>query len=270
MPEMMVWPDSWSVRTRNDGSSFARRCSARPIFSWSALVFGSTATRDHRLRELHPLERDRCFLGSHSVSPVVTSFRPTAAAMSPAWTSLISSRSLACICSRRPMRSLLAPCRVEDRVAGLQHARIDAEERQLADERIVQDLERERGERLVVARPGASSSVPSSTMPLTGGMSTGDGMYSTTASSIACTPLFLNAEPHSTGTISLRDACARAGRLLISSSVELAALEILVHQLLVASAAASTMLRAPLVALVAHLRRDLAVLELRARVPSSH
>src|SRR5688572_32090833 len=43
MPEMMVWPDSSSVCTRNDGSSCARRFSATPIFSWSTLVFGSTA-----------------------------------------------------------------------------------------------------------------------------------------------------------------------------------------------------------------------------------
>ena len=42
---------------------------------------------------------------AHSVSPVVTSFRPTAAAMSPARTSLISSRLLACICRMRPTRS---------------------------------------------------------------------------------------------------------------------------------------------------------------------
>ena len=41
---MMVCADSSSVDTRNEGSSFARRCSARPIFSWSACVFGSTAT----------------------------------------------------------------------------------------------------------------------------------------------------------------------------------------------------------------------------------
>jgi hypothetical protein len=46
------------------------------------------------------------FSVSHSVSPVVTSFKPTAAAMSPARTSLISERSLACICSNRPMRSV--------------------------------------------------------------------------------------------------------------------------------------------------------------------
>jgi hypothetical protein len=46
------------------------------------------------------------FFTSLMVSPVITSLRPTTAAISPARTSLISLRSLACICSRRPMRSL--------------------------------------------------------------------------------------------------------------------------------------------------------------------
>ena len=104
MPEMMVWPDSSSVCTRNDGSSCARRFSAMPIFSWSALVFGSTAWEitgsGNSMRS-----RMMTLSGSHSVSPVVASFRPTAAAMSPARTSLISSRWLACICRIRPMRS---------------------------------------------------------------------------------------------------------------------------------------------------------------------
>ncbi len=106
MPEMIVWPDSWSVLTRNEGSSFARRCSARPIFSWSDLVFGSTATEITGSGN-SIFSSVMMLSGSHSVSPVVTSLRPTAAAMSPARTSLISSRSLACICSRRPMRSFL-------------------------------------------------------------------------------------------------------------------------------------------------------------------
>ena len=44
MPAMMVWPVSSSVCTRNEGSSCASFCSAMPIFSWSALVFGSMAT----------------------------------------------------------------------------------------------------------------------------------------------------------------------------------------------------------------------------------
>ena len=45
--------------------------------------------------------------GSHSVSPVVTSFRPTQAAISPACSSSTSWRSLACISTMRPMRSFL-------------------------------------------------------------------------------------------------------------------------------------------------------------------
>ena len=44
---------------------------------------------------------------SHRVSPVVTSFMPISAAMSPAQTFLISARWLACICTMRPTRSFL-------------------------------------------------------------------------------------------------------------------------------------------------------------------
>jgi hypothetical protein len=45
------------------------------------------------------------FSSSHSVSPVVTFFRPTHAAMSPASMDSISSRLFACMRSKRPMRS---------------------------------------------------------------------------------------------------------------------------------------------------------------------
>jgi hypothetical protein len=55
-------------RTRNDGSSCARRCRATPIFSWSAFDFGSTATSmtgsGNSMRS-----RTIGLLGSHSVSP---------------------------------------------------------------------------------------------------------------------------------------------------------------------------------------------------------
>ena len=44
MPEMTVWPVSSSVRTRKVGSSSDRRPSAVASLSWSAFVFGSTAT----------------------------------------------------------------------------------------------------------------------------------------------------------------------------------------------------------------------------------
>src|ERR1700732_4670261 len=43
MPLRMVWPDSRSVETRNDGSSAASFASATPSFSWSAFDFGSIA-----------------------------------------------------------------------------------------------------------------------------------------------------------------------------------------------------------------------------------
>ena len=151
MPEMMVWPDSSSVCTRNDGSSCARRFSATPIFSWSTLVFGSTACEiTGSGNSIFSSVID--FFTSQMVSPVMTSFSPTTAAMSPARTSLISARSLACICSRRPMRSFLPRTEVSTVSPELQHAGIHADERQLADERVGHDLERERGERLVVDR----------------------------------------------------------------------------------------------------------------------
>ena len=46
--------------------------------------------------------------GSHSVSPVVVTLRPMAAAMSPAAIDATSSFFLACIRSRRPTRSFLS------------------------------------------------------------------------------------------------------------------------------------------------------------------
>ena len=56
--------------TRNEGSSFARRCSARPIFSWSALVFGSTATEMTGIGMVI-FSSVMTFSRSHSVSPVI-------------------------------------------------------------------------------------------------------------------------------------------------------------------------------------------------------
>ena len=104
IPLMMVWPVSSSERTRKVGSSSASFCSATPILSWSALVLGSTATEMTGSGKLI----DSRMIGvrsSESVSPVVVLRSPMAAAMSPARTSSISSRWLACICRRRPTRS---------------------------------------------------------------------------------------------------------------------------------------------------------------------
>ena len=113
------------------------------------LGLGLDGHRDHRLGELHALEHDRV-AGSQSVSPVVVFLRPTAATMSPANTASLSSRWLACICRRRPMRSFWSLVALRTWPPGVERARVDAEVRELADVRVAHDLERERGERLVV------------------------------------------------------------------------------------------------------------------------
>ena len=102
----MVCPDSSSVFTLNDGSSWANFCNAIPIFSWSAFVFGSTATAITGSGN-SIFSRVIIFEGSQRVSPVVTSFSPTAAAISPALTSLISSLEFECICKILPTLSFL-------------------------------------------------------------------------------------------------------------------------------------------------------------------
>jgi hypothetical protein len=69
------------------------------------LVFGSMATEMTGSGKLI----DSSTIGASepaSVSPVVVCFRPMTAQMSPALTSLMSSRELACICIRRPIFSL--------------------------------------------------------------------------------------------------------------------------------------------------------------------
>ena len=107
MPLRMVWPDSWSVDTRKDGSSAASLASATPSFSWSAFDFGSIAISmtgsGNSIRS-----RMTGFCMSQSVSPVRVSLRPASATMSPAKASLMSSRLFACISSMRPMRSFLS------------------------------------------------------------------------------------------------------------------------------------------------------------------
>ena len=93
---MIVWPVSSSVWTWKDGSSSASRWIAMPSFSWSPFDFGSMATWmtgagkfiDSRITGLQASQR---------VSPVVVSFRPMTATMSPAPTQGISSRLFACI-----------------------------------------------------------------------------------------------------------------------------------------------------------------------------
>ena len=151
IPLMIVWPNSWSVVTRKLGSSAARRLSATPIFSWSALVLGSTATSmtgsGNSIRS-----RMIGLFGSHSVSPVVVSLRP---AMRDDVAGVSRLDVLAVVRMHQqhaPDLFLLVLDRIRDLRRRLELARIDAGEGQRADERVVHDLERQRRERRVVRR----------------------------------------------------------------------------------------------------------------------
>ena len=95
-----------SEETLKDGSSFARRANASPIFSWSAFVFGSTATSITGSGN-SILSRTIWLSVPHNVSPVVVSFNPTRATISPARASLISSLELECISNILPILSFL-------------------------------------------------------------------------------------------------------------------------------------------------------------------
>ena len=104
---MIVWPDSLSEETLKEGSSLARRASASPIFSWSALVFGSTAisiTGSGKSMGSRTIKLE----GSHKVCPVIVCLRPANATMSPVDAVLISSLSFACISNILPILSSLS------------------------------------------------------------------------------------------------------------------------------------------------------------------
>ena len=106
----------------------------------------------------------------------MVSLRPTAAAMSPAHTSVMSSRWLACICRMRPTRSFLSLFALYTYEPALELAGVHPEVRELAHEGIGHDLESDRRERLVrrLARLTVVSPLCGFT-PSTGGTSSGEG-----------------------------------------------------------------------------------------------
>ena len=82
IPEITVCPVSSSNFTTNVGSSSASLARPVPSLSWSAFVFGSTATEMTGVGKLMD-SRTTWWSGSQIVSPVVACFRPTTATMSP-------------------------------------------------------------------------------------------------------------------------------------------------------------------------------------------
>ena len=95
------------VGAHAEGRDPPRRGARAPAasLSWSAFVLGSTARPMTGSGNVIDSSRIWCD-SSHSVCPVVTCLRPTAAAISPAPTDSRSSRLLACIWRMRPTRSL--------------------------------------------------------------------------------------------------------------------------------------------------------------------
>ena len=105
IPEIIVCPVSSSVYVLNVGSSAANFCNPNESFSVAAFEAGSRAWE---ITGSGNCIFSRTNFGDFSptnVSPVVVTFNPTAAAISPVLTSSISSLWLACISKIRPILS---------------------------------------------------------------------------------------------------------------------------------------------------------------------
>ena len=105
---------------------------------------------DHRVRELHALEDDRVLVVAERVARArVLEADRRADVAGPDLLDLLALVRVHLQQARDALALVLA--RVVDVRARLQHARIDAEEGEPADERVGRDLERQRRERRLVA-----------------------------------------------------------------------------------------------------------------------
>merc|ERR1719353_1235073 len=150
MPSITVWFVSSSREEWKEGSSAASFCKPVPIFSRSPLVLGSIAIL---ITGSGKSMRSRMTGASCAVkeSPVVVSFKPATATMSPATALSTSSRLSACISSRRPTRSFF-PFTVFCTYEPLSSTRrVDAHESEGAYEGVRHDLERQARKGFVVA-----------------------------------------------------------------------------------------------------------------------
>ena len=186
---MIVWPDSWSVQVLKVGSSSASFDKAIPIFSLFALSFGSIAISITGSGNSIDSRMIGC-AGSHNVSPVPTSFNPTAAAISPAYTLSISSLWFECINRILPILSFLS----------LFAFKIVEPASNVPEYTLKKQIFPTNGSVAILNAKAAngslsdvflSASLPSMSTPLISAISSGDGINSTTAFNSSCTPLFL-------------------------------------------------------------------------------
>src|SRR3954463_12318878 len=168
IPLRMVWPLSWSVCTRNDGSSATSLASATPSFSWSAFDFGSIAISMTGSGN-SIFSRITGFFGAPKGVPGRGSLRPAQREKCAA--KGVASPGFLEACQRDDVAGIgfldvfavvrmheqhaadpLFPVarRIDDAGARYERAGIDAAKRDGADERIVHDLERKQSQRLLV------------------------------------------------------------------------------------------------------------------------
>ena len=148
MPRMIVWPVSSSVCTWNVGSSSDSEPSALPSLSWSFFVFGSIATE---ITGSGNSMRSR-MIGCVALAQRVAGRRllEAEAGDDVARVRDVDVLALVRVHAQDATDALLAVLgRVVDLRTLLELARVDAEVRELAV-RVGDDLERERGERLVL------------------------------------------------------------------------------------------------------------------------
>ena len=148
MPDRMVWPVSWSVRSRSDWVLAGQLLQAERHLLDRLLGARLDRDVDHRHREGHALQHHRVLLRRPACRRCRCPSARRRRRCRRRTTSLISARLSACIWNIRPMRSrwsLVVFITVSPR---LQRAGVDAHEGQRAVF-VVDDLERQPGERRV-------------------------------------------------------------------------------------------------------------------------
>jgi len=158
----------------NVGSSSANFAKAIPIFSWAALSFGSIAISITGSGNSIDSRIIGCS-GSHKVFPVVTSFNPTAAAISPAYTFSISSLWFECICRILPILSFLSllEFKTVDPVSNVPEYTLKKHNFPTNGSVAILNAKAANGSESDVL---ASVSTPSNVVPLICGISNGDGI----------------------------------------------------------------------------------------------
>ncbi len=175
MPLMMVCPLSWSVWTRKVGSSCASLLSAIAHLLLVALGLRLDRDGNHRLGELDGLEHDGVLLVADGVAGGdVLQADAGADVAGQNFSNLLALVGVHPQQAADALASLLV--RVINGVSALQLAGINADEGQLADEGVGHDLEDQGRERARLSAGLRISSLPvSGFLPLTGGISSGEG-----------------------------------------------------------------------------------------------